>query len=164
MSETKESLGRSVEPYRATSALLRERLAEIAPELLAWKPAPEKWSIQEIAAHLVDASFVHSIRLRKILAEPSEPYLLYAQDDWIASTHANDATLADSLDAFDAILAYNALVYGRLAEAQWARAAFHNGKDVSVDDLFQSFIRHVQTHLAQIQRNIDAWQATKSVG
>jgi hypothetical protein len=40
---------------QATPSQLDRRLRDVAPEELIRRPAPEKWSIAEIAAHLADA-------------------------------------------------------------------------------------------------------------
>src|SRR5580693_8557065 len=40
---------------RATPLQLDRRLRDVAPEELIGRPAPEKWSIAEIVAHLADA-------------------------------------------------------------------------------------------------------------
>lgn len=151
-----EATKQHIDVYRETTELIRQRVSGLSREQLEWKPAPEKWSINEVVAHLVDASFVHAVRIRKIVAENGKEFLLYDQDAWVASSRANQSELRDILLAFDAILAYNALFYKRLTEEQWERKGNNNGKELSVADLFQGFIRHVQTHLLQIQRNLDA--------
>ncbi|MNW13854.1 hypothetical protein D3C71_2119090 [compost metagenome] len=48
------------------------------------------------------------------------------------------------------------MFYGRLTDEQWERKGNNNGKEISIADLFQGFIRHVETHLLQIGRNLDA--------
>ena len=40
---------------QATPSQLDRRLRDVAPEELIRRPAPEKWSIAEIVAHLADA-------------------------------------------------------------------------------------------------------------
>ena len=40
---------------QATPSQLESRLRDVAPEELIRRPAPEKWSIAEIVAHLADA-------------------------------------------------------------------------------------------------------------
>lgn len=145
-----------IDIYRATSELIKQRVQELSREQLEWKPAPDKWSVKEVVAHLVDASFIHSVRIRKIVAETGKEFLLYDQDAWVESSRANQVEISDILLAYDAVLAYNSLFYERLTEEQWERKATNNGTELSVADLFHGFIRHVQTHLSQIQRNLDA--------
>ncbi|HLK19411.1 MAG TPA: DinB family protein [Bryobacteraceae bacterium] len=42
----------------------------MSPEVLIRRPAPEKWSIAEIVAHLADAELAMGWRLRNMLANP----------------------------------------------------------------------------------------------
>ncbi len=53
----------------ATPSQLDRRLRDVAPEELIRRPAPEKWSIAEIVAHLADAELAMGWRLRNMLAE-----------------------------------------------------------------------------------------------
>lgn len=149
-----ETTLQNVSNYRETSGLIKESLVGLTNAQLEWKPAADKWSVKEVVAHLVDSSLVHSIRIRKIVAEASPEFTLYHQDAWVSSSHANQSALQDILHAFDAALAYNALFYERLTPEQWEKKGLNNGKEISVSDLFQGFIRHVNIHIAQIKRTI----------
>jgi hypothetical protein len=56
---------------QATPSQLESRLRDVAPEELIRRPAPEKWSIAEIVAHLADAELSIGWRLRNMLANPA---------------------------------------------------------------------------------------------
>ncbi|MEW9702702.1 DinB family protein [Paenibacillus sp. SI8] len=155
-----ETTLQNIDNYRATSNLIKQIVVGLTQKQLEWKPAPEKWSVKEVVAHLVDSSFVHAVRIRKIVAENAKEFIVYDQDAWVATSRANESSFEHILLAFDAILAYNALYYDRLTQEQWEQKGLNNGKEVSVTDLFQGFIRHVNIHLAQIQRNLDALPAS----
>ena len=58
---------------QATPSQLDRRLRDVAPEELIRRPAPEKWSIAEIVAHLADAELAMGWRLRNMLANPGWP-------------------------------------------------------------------------------------------
>jgi hypothetical protein len=147
--------------YRETSGLIRQSVAGLTEEQLEWKPAPEKWSVKEVVAHLVDSSLVHGVRIRKIVAEQAQPFILYDQDAWVSSSYSNQASLHDIISAFEALLAYNSLFYERLTQEDWNRKGLNNGKEVSVAELFEGFIRHVHTHLVQIERTKAAYLAER---
>src|ERR1700689_5074642 len=51
---------------QATPSQLDRRLRDVAPEELIRRPAPEKWSIAEIVAHLADAELAMGGRLRNM--------------------------------------------------------------------------------------------------
>jgi hypothetical protein len=145
-----------VHEYRATYGLIKQSVESLTEQQLVWKPGPLKWSIKEVVAHLVDASLVHSIRIRKIIAESStqlQQFLLYDQDAWVADSKANETSLEESLSAFQAILLYNSLFYERLSEADWNKRGLNGEKEVTISELFQGFINHVNIHLRQIDRN-----------
>src|SRR6202163_2432832 len=55
---------------QATPSQLDRRLRDVVPEELIRRPAPEKWSIAEIVAHLADAELAMGWRLRNMLANP----------------------------------------------------------------------------------------------
>ncbi|HEX6373507.1 MAG TPA: DinB family protein, partial [Longimicrobium sp.] len=48
----------------AAPATLAALLAAVPPALCARRPAPEKWSIQEVVAHLADDELVGAYRIR----------------------------------------------------------------------------------------------------
>ncbi|HEV8485452.1 MAG TPA: DinB family protein [Blastocatellia bacterium] len=50
---------------QSTPSQLEHRLRDVAPEELIRRPAPEKWSIAEIVAHLADAELAMAWRLAK---------------------------------------------------------------------------------------------------
>jgi hypothetical protein len=54
---------------QATPSQLDRRLREVAPGELIRRPAPEKWSIAEIVAHLADGELAMGWRLRNMLAK-----------------------------------------------------------------------------------------------
>ncbi|WP_152401431.1 DinB family protein [Paenibacillus cellulositrophicus] len=142
----------SIQDYLATAELIQRSIAGLTTDQLEWKPAPDKWSVKEVVAHLVDSSLVHSVRIRKIIAESEQPLLLYNQDKWVSSARSNQSSLSDILTAFDALLTYNKLFYERLSDADWSKSGPNQDQTVSVSELFEGFIRHVHTHIAQIER------------
>jgi hypothetical protein len=49
--------------------ILEQLLHDASPEVLQWKPAPERWSIQEVPAHLAVIEQLYSERVRRIVME-----------------------------------------------------------------------------------------------
>jgi hypothetical protein len=54
---------------QATPSQLDRRLRDVAPEELIQRPAPEKWSIAEIVAHLADAELAMGVAIAKHAGE-----------------------------------------------------------------------------------------------
>jgi hypothetical protein len=55
---------------RATPAALERRLRSVPRAVLNRRPAPLKWSITEIVAHMADAELAMGWRLRSMLSSP----------------------------------------------------------------------------------------------
>ena len=51
------------------------------------RPAPDKWSVVEILAHLADTEIVGGFRVRMILGTPGTPIQGFNQDAWVTSGH-----------------------------------------------------------------------------
>jgi hypothetical protein len=158
MSEIAE---KTIADYKLAHVELRQRIEGLTEKQLKWKPAPEKWSVKEVLAHLVDSAFVHSIRIRKLVAEAdSGPVLLlYDQDAWVARARSNDGDIEDILGTLESVIRYNALFYERLSAEDWGKSGVLDSKTVTVFDLFQGFFRHIDIHLAQIDRTKAAYSA-----
>src|SRR5262249_62365366 len=92
MQETVEEYTQRLLSYTGTKDPLRlqqaaqKKLASLIKgktrKQLSRRPAPAKWSIAEIIAHLADAELVTSWRLRQVLCCNATPIQAYDQDVW----------------------------------------------------------------------------------
>ncbi len=71
----------------ATSKELDRLIRGVSLAKLRRRPAPEKWSVNEIVAHLADGEIVGAFRIRFILGSPGSPVVAYDQDKWVTSGH-----------------------------------------------------------------------------
>ena len=68
------SAGKPPIPLLAASAKKLARLIQnVPPTKLRKRPAPDKWSVNEILAHLADVEIAAGFRLRLILGRPALP-------------------------------------------------------------------------------------------
>ena len=51
------------------------------------RPAPDRWSVAEILAHLADAEIVIELRMRLILGSPGARIQPFDQDSWVTALH-----------------------------------------------------------------------------
>src|SRR5271155_2924974 len=51
------------------------------------RPAPGKWSIAEIVAHIADTELVGGYRMRATLGQPGTPIIGFDQDAWVTALH-----------------------------------------------------------------------------
>jgi len=64
----------------ATAKKLERAIKGVSAGKLRKRPAPDKWSVSEIAAHLADAEVAIGWRLRLILGAPGTPIAAFDQD------------------------------------------------------------------------------------
>src|SRR6266481_4366059 len=49
---------------------------------LRYKPAPDKWCVLEILAHLADMEILYAYRMRQMIADKEPVLAIIDQDDW----------------------------------------------------------------------------------
>lgn len=84
----------------ATPAKLRRLLNDLSAAQLRRRPAPRKWSAQEIAIHLFDVEVAFGFRFRRIAAEPGASLVPFDQDRWADGIAYRNQDLRAALDAF----------------------------------------------------------------
>src|SRR6266850_4116240 len=91
------------DPLRLQQAAPRKFAALIkglSKKQLSRRPAPDKWSIAEILAHLADAELVIGYRLRLILASNGTAIQAFDQDAWADTFSYNRRDPKTSLESF----------------------------------------------------------------
>jgi hypothetical protein len=144
----------SILTYIKLHEALEQEIADLSESDLTWKPSAAEWSVAEVLGHLADASVVHYYRARKIIAEPDNTiWPLYEQAAWVPLERANAIPAAESIAFFRAAARYNGQFYAGLSEADWSKSGVnHKGENVTLGQLFDSFIAHTHNHVRQIQR------------
>lgn len=139
--------------YTETYHQLLRSIAGLSKEQLSWKAAQDQWSVNEVLSHLADHSIVFSFRVRKLISEQEVLLPAFQQDPWVLHSKANEGNAGDYLDLFGAVVTFNHELFQRLTDEDWQKSGTNvQGQSVSVEQAYQAFIQHVQTHLGQIER------------
>ena len=136
-----------------TPRRLREIVSATPAELLRHKPAPGKWSIGELVAHLADAESVGSWRIRLVLAHNGSPMQAYDQEAWASNFRYELADPADSVDAFSAARMANLRLLDRVDPKLHENYGMHSerGRE-TVTRIVELYAGHDLNHLMQIER------------
>ena len=128
-------------------------LVAAAPTALCTRrPAPGKWSIQEIVAHLADDELVGAYRIRLILAAPGTAIQAFDQDLWAETGRYAATDPGQGLALFRALREANLALLHRLSPAEWERAGVHAERGVeSIRDIATYYAGHDLNHFAQIE-------------
>jgi len=138
---------------QAATAKKLDRLIKGVPTAkLLKRPAPDKWSVGEILAHLADAEIVGGFRMRLILGAPGTPIAAFDQDAWVTSGHYAKRDPHKSVEQFRVIREANLALLKSLAPEQWKHYGMHSERgQESIEDLVLRFAGHDINHLRQIE-------------
>lgn len=131
-----------------------ERLIKGMPAAkLHKRPAPGKWSVAEILAHLADGEIVRGWRMRQILGAPGTPIQPFDQDAWAAAGHYEKRDPRKSLETFRAVREANLALLKSLTKEQWKQYGMHaeRGQE-TIDHIARLDAGHDLNHLAQVER------------
>jgi hypothetical protein len=141
----------------AVQAATAERLAQliegVSTSELRRRPAPDKWSVSEIIAHLADGEIVGGFRVRFILGSPGSPVVAYDQDKWVASGHYDKRDPQKSVELFRVLRGANLALLESLEPDDWKQYGMHSerGKE-SIEHIVRMFAGHDVNHLQQIEK------------
>jgi hypothetical protein len=133
-----------------------DKLVELTKGLpdhvLSYRPAPGKWSIREIVAHLADDELVGAYRIRLILSSTGTEIQAFDQDVWGDTGRYGSVDLDASLNLFRALRKANLWLMKMLDAGEWSRYGIHaeRGKE-SVRDIAEYYAGHDLNHFAQIE-------------
>jgi len=147
-----ELLSDLLERFRRGPDLVAAVITGAAGAELDFVPAPEKWSIRQILAHLADSEIVCSDRFRRVIAENHPTLVAYDQDAWTARLGYRRRKTKDSLDLFRRLRAENYELMKDLPEEAFARTGNHTERGtVSLQDLIVYDTEHHEKHAQQLQ-------------
>jgi uncharacterized damage-inducible protein DinB len=134
-----------------TVGRLQTLVAPLSTERLVAAPAPGKWSITEIVAHLADVEMVFAFRLRQTLAQNHPLIEPFDQDAWAERYAAYD--FASALTMFTAARNWNLKLLGTVTEADQHRPTTHPERGtMTFWTLIETLAGHDIDHLDQVER------------
>ena len=146
--------GQDAVKVQAATAKKIERLVKGAPaSRLRKRPAPDKWSVVEIVAHLADTEIVVAWRVRSILGAPGTPIQAFDQDAWVAAGHYASRDPRKCLEQFRALREANLALLKSLPPEQWKHHGMHAERgEETIEHIVRLMAGHDLNHLEQIER------------
>ena len=141
----------------ATAKKLERMIKGVPAAKLRKRPAPEKWSIHEICAHLADSEIVLGFRMRMILAMPGTPIAAVDQDAWAATGNYEQREPRKSIEHFRVFREANLALLKSLTPEQWELHGMHSerGRE-TIEHIVRIYAGHDLNHLQQIERILSA--------
>jgi len=137
---------------RETPALLRKLILRQPPELLARRPKADKWSANEILAHLAETEIILGYRIRSVLANSGRPIENVDQIVWAKAMRYDKVEPWKSVVRFRENRAWTLELLAGLTPEEWSRYGVHSerGRE-SVRDMALLYAGHDLNHAAQIR-------------
>jgi len=119
---------------------------------LTRRPAPDKWSIAEIMAHLADAEVAIAWRIRQVLASNAIPIQAYDQDAWANTFGYAKRDPRQSLASYRALREANLALLRAVPRKLWENYGVHQERgNESVNHIVRMVAGHDLNHLRQIE-------------
>jgi len=131
-----------------------DRLIKGVPNAkLRKRPAPDKWSVAEILAHLADVEIVIGWRMRSILGAPGTAVQAYDQNAWVTTGHYEKRDPRKSIELQRVVREANLALLKSLSPDQWKQYGQHaeRGQE-SIEHIVRMVAGHDVNHIHQIER------------
>jgi uncharacterized damage-inducible protein DinB len=137
----------------ATNKKMTRLIKGVSTAKLRKRPAPEKWSVAEILAHLADVEIVIGWRMRSILGAPGTPVQAYDQNAWVTSGHYEKRDPRKSVEIHRVLREANFALLKSLSPEQWKQYGQHaeRGQE-SIEQIVRMVAGHDINHIRQIER------------
>lgn len=142
----------AIKLQRTTVPKLKKLTQGLSPKELKWRPAPGKWSIAEIVAHLADTEIVASWRMRSVLGANGTTIQPFDQDSWASVFEYGKRDPKQSLEFFRVLRENNLAMLKALPPERWDNYGMHEerGKE-TLSHLTRMFAGHDANHVLQVE-------------
>lgn len=121
------------------------------------RPAPGKWSVVEILAHLADAEVVVSWRMRHILAANGASIQAFDQNAWASTFDYAHRDARQSLASYTALRAANISLLKKIPRPMWDSYGIHQERgNESISHIVRMTAGHDVNHYLQVERILKA--------
>jgi len=120
---------------------------------LRYKPAPDKWCILEILAHLADMEILYAYRMRQMIADKKPVLAVIDQDDWARNLGYMEESPAELVALYGLNRYHTLQLLRRLKPEDLKKTAYHPEleKDVTLEKYVEMMSGHGANHLQQIE-------------
>ncbi len=137
---------------QATAKKLTAAIKGLDKKRLNKRPAPDKWSITEILAHLADAELVGSWRMRIVLGQNGAPLHAFDQDVWASIFKYQKSDAKRSLETFRLLRENNLAMLKKMPKELWENYGQHTERgQEKISHIVRMFAAHDLNHLGQVE-------------
>jgi hypothetical protein len=141
---------------RAAPHALASLIEGAGDETLSRRPAPGKWSVCAILAHLAEDELVSSWRYRQMIEHSGATLLGFDQDEWARLGDYDSWTAREAFEMFRLLREANLRMLVRLTPEEWQRYGMHAERGrITVEDLARHMAGHDVNHINQVRHSLE---------
>ena len=151
---TVAELKKHLEAAEKSPKQIAAAVSGVSEKALRYKPAPDKWCILEILAHLADMDILYAYRLRQMLADEKPVIAPINQDAWAKHLGYMESTPAELIALYGLNRHANLQLLRRVKAGDLEKSAYHPElkRQVTVGEIAGMMGGHGANHLEQIER------------
>ena len=151
---TDRELKKNLEAAEKSPKQIAAAVSGVPEKTLRFKPAPDKWCILEILAHLADMDILYAYRLRQMLADEKPVIAPIDQDAWAKHLGYMESSAPELIALYGLNRHRNLQLLRRLKPGDLERSAYHPElkRQVTVAEIVGMMGAHGANHLQQIER------------
>lgn len=145
--------------YNIGYTKIANAITGLSDEILNYKPNPTAWSIHEIVIHLSDSEAQSYVRFRSIVADDNPSIPNHHESAWASLLSYQKTSLSNALSLIKLIRKMNYEMLTQLPESNFHNSGLHSVRGPeTLYNLVHIYIAHFEHHIAQIHRNIIAFE------
>jgi hypothetical protein len=151
---TQAELTKHLDAAEKSPKQIAAAVSGLPEKTLRYKPAPDKWCILEILAHLADMEILYAYRMRQIIADKSPVLAVIDQDHWARNLGYMEESPAELVALYGLNRYHTLQLLRRLELEDLRKSAYHPEvkKDVTLEKYVEMMSGHGANHLQQIER------------
>jgi hypothetical protein len=137
---------------REAPGILAGLIEGVPEEILGRTPAPGKWSIRAILAHLAEDELTSSWRYRQMIERDGPTLPGFDQDEWARLGDYESWRARDALDMYRLLREANLRMFARLTPEELQRHGIHAERGrITVEGLARHMAAHDVNHIEQVR-------------
>ena len=128
----------------------------VGDEVLGRRPAPGRWPIRAILAHLAEDELVSRWRYRQMIERNGATLAGFDQDEWARLGDYDSSTCREALEMFRLLREANLRMLARLTSEEWQRYGMHAERGrFTVEELARHMAAHDVNHIDQVRNLLE---------
>jgi hypothetical protein len=127
-------------------------LRNVPPEKASFAYAEGKWTIKELAGHVIDTERIMAYRALRFARNDATPLPGFDENNYVSNAHFADRSLESLAEEFAALRKANMYLIRSLNEIEIDRSGISNEKPISVRALIYIMAGHVNHHAAILKQ------------